>query len=62
MEGGFCTHCGQPRATGTHEACEHAVLEPPRYCVQCGRRMVVQVTPDRWTAHCSRHGLTAGTA
>ncbi|MFD3812443.1 hypothetical protein [Rhodococcus sp. NPDC058639] len=31
-------------------------LEPPRYCVQCGRRMVVQVVPDGWWARCSRHG------
>lgn len=32
-------------------------LEPPRYCGQCGRRMVVQVRPDGWGARCSRHGL-----
>ncbi|WP_036569772.1 hypothetical protein [Nocardia sp. BMG51109] len=31
-------------------------LEPPRYCEQCGRRMVVQVSPDGWWAKCSRHG------
>lgn len=31
-------------------------LEPPRYCGQCGRRMVVQVRPDGWDARCSRHG------
>ncbi|GAA3964218.1 hypothetical protein [Gordonia caeni] len=31
-------------------------LEPPRYCGQCGRRMVVQVRPDGWAARCSRHG------
>jgi hypothetical protein len=31
-------------------------LEPPRFCAECGRRMVVQVTPLRWTATCSRHG------
>jgi len=31
-------------------------LEPPRYCGQCGRRMVVQVRPDGWRARCSRHG------
>jgi len=31
-------------------------LEPPRYCGQCGRRMVVQVRPDGWSARCSRHG------
>jgi len=31
-------------------------LEPPRYCAQCGRRMIVQVRPDGWRATCSRHG------
>ena len=31
-------------------------LEPPRFCAECGRRMVVQVRPDGWRAHCSRHG------
>ncbi len=32
-------------------------LEPPRFCAECGRRMVVQVRPDGWSARCSRHGL-----
>ncbi len=31
-------------------------LEPPRFCTECGRRMVVQVSPDGWWARCSRHG------
>ena len=31
-------------------------LEPPRFCAECGRRMVVQVRPDGWWAACSRHG------
>ncbi|HEX7429705.1 MAG TPA: hypothetical protein VF328_23005 [Mycobacterium sp.] len=31
-------------------------LEPPRFCAECGRRMVVQVRPDGWSAKCSRHG------
>jgi len=31
-------------------------LEPPRYCAECGRRMIVQVRPDGWWAQCSRHG------
>jgi ribosomal protein S18 acetylase RimI-like enzyme len=35
-------------------------LEPPRYCGVCGRRMVVQVTPHGWTAHCSVHGTRRG--
>ncbi|WP_305091616.1 hypothetical protein [Prescottella sp. R16] len=32
-------------------------LEPPRFCEDCGRRMVVQVSPDGWWAKCSRHGV-----
>jgi hypothetical protein len=31
-------------------------LEPPRFCAECGRRMIVQVRPDGWRARCSRHG------
>ncbi|MGH3633314.1 hypothetical protein [Mycobacterium sp.] len=31
-------------------------LEPPRFCAECGRRLVVQVRPDGWWAKCSRHG------
>jgi hypothetical protein len=31
-------------------------LEPPRYCVRCRRRMIVQVLPTGWTARCSAHG------
>jgi hypothetical protein len=31
-------------------------LEPPRFCAECGRRMVVQVRPDGWWAQCARHG------
>ncbi|MEE4023131.1 hypothetical protein V1Y59_08590 [Gordonia sp. PKS22-38] len=36
-------------------------LEPPRFCGQCGRRMVVQVRPDGWGARCSRHGTVDST-
>jgi hypothetical protein len=52
---GFCDQCGQP--AGDHPRCAaRRELEPPRYCPDCARRMVVQVTPTGWTAHCSRHG------
>ncbi|WP_460698252.1 biotin synthase auxiliary protein BsaP [Nocardia thraciensis] len=37
-------------------------LEPPRFCEQCGRRMVVQVSPDGWWAKCSRHGVVDSTS
>lgn len=36
-------------------------LEPPRFCAECGRRMIVQVRPDGWWAKCSRHGLVDST-
>ena len=36
-------------------------LEPPRFCGQCGRRMVVQVRPHGWDARCSRHGVVDST-
>ncbi|WP_106187858.1 hypothetical protein [Umezawaea tangerina] len=53
----YCSYCGKP-AEGDHEVCTRrlAVLDPPRYCAECARRMVVQVTPAGWTARCSRHG------
>ncbi|MGW4480663.1 biotin synthase auxiliary protein BsaP [Rhodococcus triatomae] len=37
-------------------------LEPPRFCGHCGRRMIVQVSPDGWWAKCSRHGVSDSTA
>ena len=53
----YCRRCGEDGATGEHLACAAAlVLEPPRYCVVCRRRMVVQIVPSGWTAHCSEHG------
>lgn len=70
----YCAHCGRPEAAGDpgeagdpgtegrvdHTACRgpRLALEPPRYCVECARRMVVQVTPAGWSARCSRHGET----
>lgn len=55
----FCVHCGEElTAGGDHARCAipRTALEPPRFCAQCARRMVVQVTPTGWTARCSRHG------
>jgi len=37
-------------------------LEPPRFCEQCGRRMVVQIDPNGWSARCSRHEAITSTA
>jgi NADH pyrophosphatase NudC (nudix superfamily) len=53
----FCGHCGKPMDAVSHVGCQRrAELEPPRYCPHCARRMVVQVDPVGWRAHCSRHG------
>ncbi|MBV9820965.1 MAG: hypothetical protein JO144_01880 [Actinobacteria bacterium] len=60
MSDQFCGQCGRPAGDG-HEACvRQAALEPPRYCPDCARRMVVQVTPTGWRANCSRHGERRG--
>ncbi len=37
-------------------------LEAPRFCEDCGRRMIVQISPDGWWAKCSRHGVRDSTA
>ncbi|HEY4419260.1 MAG TPA: hypothetical protein VGN22_07075 [Pseudonocardia sp.] len=53
----FCDQCGSPADEGEHPRCAaRRELEPPRFCPDCARRMVVQVTPTSWTARCSRHG------
>lgn len=65
----YCEQCGAELAGGgagsgvgaaaaAHSCVGHAEFEPPRYCAQCRRRMVVQVTPTGWSARCSRHGVT----
>ncbi len=59
--GPYCGRCGRPLADGGHESCARQLeLEPPRYCPQCKRRMVVQVTPDHWSARCVEHGESSG--
>jgi len=53
----YCDRCGNPATDGDHATCARARdLEPPRYCAQCRRRMVVQVVPTGWTARCVEHG------
>lgn len=55
----FCDRCGEPLTVTGHERCEAArEHEPPRYCAQCRRRMVVQVLPTGWSARCVEHGTT----
>jgi DNA-directed RNA polymerase subunit RPC12/RpoP len=53
----YCGRCGQDVDDGDHAACaERLRLEPPRFCSECRRRMVVQVVPRGWTARCVEHG------
>lgn len=55
----WCGQCGEALPPEGHDACRRrAVLDPPRYCAHCRRRMVVQVTPTGWSARCSEHGTT----
>jgi hypothetical protein len=54
--GVFNVYTGAPAASAVPTAAQLG-LEPPRFCAECGRRMVVQVRPDGWWARCSRHGL-----
>lgn len=56
MEAKFNVYTGEP-AGGVVPAAAQLGLEPPRFCAGCGRRMIVQVRPDGWSAKCSRHGV-----
>ncbi|RJQ72229.1 hypothetical protein D5S17_26540 [Pseudonocardiaceae bacterium YIM PH 21723] len=60
----FCSWCGKSSAEGSHSVCTQrlSMIDPPRYCPECARRMVVQVSPAGWTAKCSRHGETTSPA
>jgi hypothetical protein len=54
--GAYNVYTGDPVDSAIPTAAQLG-LEPPRFCAECGRRMVVQVRPDGWWAKCSRHGL-----
>jgi hypothetical protein len=59
----YCGRCGQPTGAGPHPDCDRLlVLEPPRYCDTCARRMKVQVSPMGWAATCVQHGQIASPA
>lgn len=54
----YCGHCGEPVDSRDHTACGlRLVMEPPRFCTECRRRMKVQVTPRGWAAECVEHGV-----
>ena len=55
-----CAHCGEA-VVEPHSRCERMLaMEPPRFCVDCGRRMKVQVHPRGWSATCVEHGTLIG--
>lgn len=55
----FCDQCGEEATHGGHDGCTlRRSLEPPRYCPECRRRMVVQVLPRGWSARCVEHGVS----
>ncbi|MBR7835254.1 hypothetical protein KDL01_18415 [Actinospica durhamensis] len=57
--GGYCGHCGE-ELSAPHRRCEAQLeLEPPRYCPECRRRLIVQVLPTGYLARCSAHGELA---
>lgn len=57
----FCDICGKPEIEGEHRVCQaRRAIDPPRFCPQCARRMIVQVSPAGWSAKCSVHGSTEG--
>ncbi|HLR99799.1 hypothetical protein H7J77_14585 [Mycolicibacillus parakoreensis] len=53
--GVYNVYTGGPAGSASPTAAQLG-LEPPRYCAECGRRMIVQVRPNGWLARCSRHG------
>ncbi|NLE78817.1 MAG: hypothetical protein GX610_04410 [Rhodococcus sp.] len=60
LEAAFNVYTGRPVVAGVDDVVPTAAqlgLEPPRYCMACGRRMIVQISPDGWWAKCSRHGV-----
>lgn len=57
--GGNADDGGTAAPSPAHRQCLSSLQwEPPRFCVQCGRRLKVQVTPLGWRTECSRHGPT----
>lgn len=50
----FCGFCGKPR-----DECDRQCvrpLDPDHFCVRCGRRLLVSVSPTHHSARCKVHG------
>ncbi|MDX6657192.1 MAG: hypothetical protein QOH62_1985 [Solirubrobacteraceae bacterium] len=52
----FCSGCGELVTHSDHALCRRRerATDPPRFCTDCGRKLVVQVLPIGWTARCVR--------
>ena len=50
----YCDACGREAAEGDHARCRarRAATDPPRFCTVCARKLVVQVLPTGYRAHC----------
>jgi RecJ-like exonuclease len=58
-EAAWCDHCGGALGADEHDRCGSArLMEPPRFCPYCRRRLKVQVLPAGWRALCVEHGET----
>lgn len=54
----YCGQCGDGLEAHDHTRCAELLrMEPPRFCTECRRRMVVQVVPAGWSAKCVEHGV-----
>ena len=49
-----CGYCGKPTTECARECVRP--LDPDHFCVRCGRRLVVSVSPMRHSARCKVHG------
>lgn len=52
----YCGTCGQASCDGSCAARPGAALDPDRFCVRCGRKMAVRITPGSVAARCPQHG------
>ena len=50
----FCGYCGSASATCAGDC--RRPLDPDRFCVRCGRRLVVSISPAGHHARCRVHG------
>jgi hypothetical protein len=49
----YCDGCGKPVKEAEHAHCG-GPTDVPRFCVNCGRKLAVQVLPTGYEASCVR--------